>query len=370
MRTVWLVFILLALSCASALVIDSYSVESNSSQVTILDHITALFGPGVGTYSVSGLAYLHQDVDGCKLDSLISSDLDTVKDKIVMFPRGNCNFIDKVMNAQLAGAIGVVIGNNDAEHPDWLVFMTAGGAANGDTAAAVNVTIPTVMVSYNSFKQIVSLQQASGVVLSISLDSRGEVSKVSDGQDASDVFTAMIRVLIVAIAGYPSLLMCMVCGMYVRVLIQRCSDGRRRRNRIADFPTVKYDADKNQNKGDPEFIHNTNCVICWDEFIDGQRIRVLPCAHGFCANCIESWLSDRSDLCPICKRSVFLADEQYERSCCGFGPRRLRRTPSGGAAAGAASYSQVHVLADDEDNSRNFVIDEDVEMQRIESEDM
>lgn len=43
------------------------------------------------------------------------------------------------------------------------------------------------------------------------------------------------------------------------------------------------------------------CAICLSEFVDGERVRVLPnCGHGFHANCVEEWIVVRSS-CPTCR---------------------------------------------------------------------
>ncbi len=57
--------------------------------------------------------------------------------KIAILNRGNCTFVAKVEAAQQAGAIGVIIINNQAGAP-----ITMGGASN-------NITIPSIMISQN-----------------------------------------------------------------------------------------------------------------------------------------------------------------------------------------------------------------------------
>eukprot|EP00808_Paulinella_micropora_P025956 g36558.t1 len=51
-------------------------------------------------------------------------------------------------------------------------------------------------------------------------------------------------------------------------------------------------------------VHNDSCAICLDDFEPGLMIKVLPCLHGFHVDCIDPWLRNRSDLCPICKASI------------------------------------------------------------------
>jgi hypothetical protein len=53
---------------------------------------------------------------------------------------------------------------------------------------------------------------------------------------------------------------------------------------------------------------NDGCVICLEQFKDGERLRVLPCDHSFHVGCIDRWLSGShshfecfTSGCPTCK---------------------------------------------------------------------
>lgn len=51
-------------------------------------------------------------------------------------------------------------------------------------------------------------------------------------------------------------------------------------------------------------IPATECPICLGEFLDGEKVRVLPqCNHGFHVRCIDVWLASHSS-CPTCRRSL------------------------------------------------------------------
>uniref|UniRef100_A0A7N0TJQ9 RING-type E3 ubiquitin transferase n=1 Tax=Kalanchoe fedtschenkoi TaxID=63787 RepID=A0A7N0TJQ9_KALFE len=51
-------------------------------------------------------------------------------------------------------------------------------------------------------------------------------------------------------------------------------------------------------------IPATECPICLGEFVDGERVRVLPrCNHGFHVKCIDTWLAAHSS-CPTCRGSL------------------------------------------------------------------
>ncbi|CAN6325776.1 unnamed protein product [Urochloa humidicola] len=42
------------------------------------------------------------------------------------------------------------------------------------------------------------------------------------------------------------------------------------------------------------------CGVCLDDFADGDRLRAMPCSHGFHESCIVRWLGI-SRLCPLCR---------------------------------------------------------------------
>ena len=63
------------------------------------------------------------------------------------------------------------------------------------------------------------------------------------------------------------------------------------------------------------------CAICVDDFQEGDNMRVLPCNHHFHLKCIDEWLINHSDLCPLCKKQLPRGDEEGRG---GAGRRRGR----------------------------------------------
>jgi len=215
-----------------------------------------------------------------------------------------------------------VIGNLDEQNPNELVPMSI-----SSNRQSFQFTIPAVFVSTNAFKGLNVLMQ--GGELRVTLDSQGSSSVV--GSADTGIITNLIRMILFLAAGFPSLWMCWLSCFFVGNAFQHCLDKYRRRNRLGYIPIVKYDSVHCRDKDNPDFIHNTSCVICLDEFMDGQSVKVLPCSHGFCSNCIQSWLTDRSDLCPICKRSILGTPDlavQRRRCCCARWCIRRRRHPA------------------------------------------
>ncbi len=63
---------------------------------------------------------------------------------------------------------------------------------------------------------------------------------------------------------------------------------------VSELPETKID-DINKLDNDKK-----NCVICMEDFKNGDVTTNLPCLHMFHTNCIQSWLK-KQNTCPICK---------------------------------------------------------------------
>ncbi|GAX15634.1 E3 ubiquitin-protein ligase RNF13 [Fistulifera solaris] len=69
---------------------------------------------------------------------------------------------------------------------------------------------------------------------------------------------------------------------------------------------------RSNQKGLPDYAEDDDvCVICLEQFADGDRLRVLPCSHSFHVGCIDQWLSGSHSFddcfttgCPTCKKDA------------------------------------------------------------------
>ncbi|MEQ8703075.1 MAG: T9SS type A sorting domain-containing protein [Phaeodactylibacter sp.] len=80
---------------------------------------------------------------------------DDLSGTVALIDRGACGFTAKTLSAQAAGAIGVIICNNDQANPDSVIAL---GGSDGCLAM-----IPTVMLSYNDCQ---TLRMETGVSVS------------------------------------------------------------------------------------------------------------------------------------------------------------------------------------------------------------
>jgi extracellular elastinolytic metalloproteinase len=88
----------------------------------------AAFGPALTSTGKTGLLSLTAPADGCTAISTV------LTGKIAVLDRGTCSFVIKVKNAQLKGAIGVIVANNAGDS-----VMSMGGTD-------ATITIPSVFV--------------------------------------------------------------------------------------------------------------------------------------------------------------------------------------------------------------------------------
>ena len=142
---------------------------------------TAAFGPA--SFSISGNVVVVNDGTGTLSDGCTSPFVNAaaVSGKIAFIDRGTCGFAVKVKNAQLNGAVGVIVGNN------------AGGTTIANMGGAdATITIPSLLVSQNNGTAIKA--QVSPVSASLARGGNGSASSVSwlIGEDSA-AFGGAIR---------------------------------------------------------------------------------------------------------------------------------------------------------------------------------
>ncbi|XP_066388750.1 RING-H2 finger protein ATL1-like [Miscanthus floridulus] len=74
---------------------------------------------------------------------------------------------------------------------------------------------------------------------------------------------------------------------------------------IRMLPVVKF-TDAACDAGVAPRISVSECAVCLSEFVERERVRLLPnCSHAFHIDCIDTWLQD-SARCPFCRSDVTL----------------------------------------------------------------
>lgn len=77
-----------------------------------------------------------------------------------------------------------------------------------------------------------------------------------------------------------------------------------KRSTLRKIPVAIYEKSPTGIGNNNNNVISTDCIICLGEFIDGEKIRVLPkCKHGFHVRCVDVWLLSHSS-CPTCRQPV------------------------------------------------------------------
>lgn len=236
----------------------------------------ANFGGDIPESGIKVRAVRGSPEDGC-------SNLDTPPENatatrfVVIVARYNCTFEDKVRNAQKANYAAVIVhnvGSNDLEH------MSA--------SHAEDIVIPSVFIGESNGMYIIDsflYPQAFSLIIT------------------DDVPFNINNNLIIPFAIVVGLcFIIMICFMIIRCIRERRRMLRHRlpSSVLKKIPIVKF------AKG----MHYDTCAICLDDYIDNERLRVLPCHHAYHVKCIDPWLTKNRRVCPICKRKVFARGER------------------------------------------------------------
>lgn len=110
----------------------------------------AAFGPSVVEDITEDIA-LFIDQDGTSAGCSAAANAPQILGKIAILSRGDCTFVEKVLEAQYAGAVACIIVNNTGG------IINMGGASN-------EITIPTLMITQSAGEAIITALQNGTVV--------------------------------------------------------------------------------------------------------------------------------------------------------------------------------------------------------------
>lgn len=193
-------------------------------------------------------------------------------------PEKQCTFEEKVKTAMRANYSAAIVYNY---RNDQLIPM------GGNT----DDVIPSVFIGYSD---------AVGLMASYAYDSGNKeyVVRITDN-GSFDINAYLLPFAIVV--GICFLIM-------LAIMIFKCIQDRRRERRhrlpkssLKKIPTKKFVA------GDEE--HYETCCICLDDYVLGDKLRILPCGHAYHQKCIDPWLLKNKRVCPQCRKKVFASGE-------------------------------------------------------------
>jgi len=246
-------------------------------------------------FSMTGLSSPTSPPDCCHTDCApLAPNASALSNWIALVSRGNCSFLQKIINAQNAGAAAVMVYNNEG---DGIVRM----GASADTSLSVKV--PSVFVGASTGDEFKTkmVNHSSGLI---------EIKLLQCQMDPTAYERAMHET-----SKYVMLLGAIFMGFLAMLL------GSWLRQHFSDFRYVHGPA---PSPLAPAFVvsfpqrhgranEDKDCCICLDELGEGELIRMLPCGHEYHTPCIDRWLTTQQHQCPICKRDITQANAAAAR---------------------------------------------------------
>ncbi len=335
---------IIKLVLSSILILNiNYSVQLVNSLVvdlpccSIYPHADAMFGAELNDAGITGKLTVIDPKSGCT-NKFPTQNLNQ---SIALIPRGTCSFGEKVFYAQMSSASAVIVFNNDG---DDLIAMSA------EERFAENIIIPAAFVGESTGIQLLHfLEFNEEVIVTIN---KTDTKIGPSGLPALD--SQLTLMMFEAVC----LMWCLIFLCYVISCVRKCCKVNERQRAVNNLETKTFyrehdsessasDNDNdvsatngeeyqrmvddmyggdddaiNYNKQNSSFkkkkkagkkqlssVHASaydidNCVICLDDFNNGDKLTVLPCGHEFHKQCISPWLLSRSTLCPICKMAA------------------------------------------------------------------
>ncbi|EFN74498.1 RING finger protein 13 [Camponotus floridanus] len=272
----WIMFLILYATYSSADILVFSAMARHQIEEEFRD-MPAKFGGIIPSEGIKGMAVYANPANACQEIQGPPNNTDYHGNWIVLIRRYNCSFEVKVRNAQKAKYNAVIVHNVNSNELEPM-------SAKDNTG----ISIPAVFVG-----------DVTGLVIKENyLYDQSYFLLINDDLP----FNINTHLLL------PFAIVVGICFLIIVIfMIVRCIKDRRRQRRhrlpnssLKKIPIHKY------TKGDPY----ETCAICLDDYVEGEKLRVLPCAHAYHSKCIDPWLTKNRRVCPVCKRKVFAADEQ------------------------------------------------------------
>ncbi|XP_066581951.1 E3 ubiquitin-protein ligase RNF13-like [Prorops nasuta] len=273
---VWLMFLaFLILHCQADILVFSASARQQIEEE--FRDMPARFGGLIPTEGIKGMVVYADPPTACQPIQPPPNDTNHNGNWIALIARFDCSFEIKVRMAQQAGFDVAIVHNVNSNKLEPMF-------AN----VSLGIEIPSVFVS-----------EITGLIIKENyLYNRLYFVLINDDLP----FNINTHLLL------PFAIVVVICFLVMVIfMIVRCIKDRRRQCRhrlpnssLKKIPTHKY------TRGDPY----ETCAICLEDYIEGEKLRVLPCAHAYHTKCIDPWLTKNRRVCPVCKRKVFAANEQ------------------------------------------------------------
>ncbi|XP_046609834.1 E3 ubiquitin-protein ligase RNF13-like isoform X2 [Neodiprion virginianus] len=274
----WLAILTICVAYAGADILVFSTTAKH--QITEFRDAPARFGGLIPVEGIKGMVVYADPPTACNPIAEPPNIPNYVGKWIVLIARLNCTFEEKIRMAQAANYDAAIIHNIGSNEIEQMSAENPSG-----------IGIPSVFVG-----------EDTGVYLRSEYLYDQYFILINDDLP----FNINTRLLL------PFAIVVGICFLVMVIfMVIKCIKDRRRQRRhrlpnssLKKIPTHKY------TKGDPY----ETCAICLEDYAEGEKLRVLPCAHAYHTKCIDPWLTKNRRVCPVCKRKVFATDERVTDS--------------------------------------------------------
>lgn len=211
---------------------------------------------------------------------------------IALIPRGNCQFVTKVLNAKALNASAVVIFDNNSGQSVESLLMKCNGVGN----------IGAISISGKLGVRLAAELKNHDVYLRIEV---GE-THYNKEQAWKAGKTSVLFVLVSFI-----LLMCISLAWLVFYYVQRfryfyARDKKEKQLLNAAKKAISKLSSRICGANGVQEDAEESCAVCLEGYRNGETLRVLFCRHEFHKQCVDPWLLEHRT-CPICKTNILKA---------------------------------------------------------------
>ncbi|CAL1298670.1 unnamed protein product [Larinioides sclopetarius] len=234
------------------------------------------FAQPVGRYGIEGYVLSANPLDACsEISKPTNSSL--TEDWIVLIDGSYCDYRTKVMYAELAGYSAAVIYNYRVKDDE--VYSRHFDKIFNISAVAVRAS-SGIMIRENYLYTI---------------DKRYRMFIYPNYLSG---FTTFL-LLFVIVSG---IFILIVLSILIVKYVQHSHSYREARLSSQHLRQLQVST---YQKGGPY----ETCAICLEDYKMKDKLRILPCAHGYHVKCIDPWLTKSKRICPICKQKVVVGGD-------------------------------------------------------------
>eukprot|EP00096_Caligus_rogercresseyi_P005420 TRINITY_DN2082_c1_g1_i2.p1 TRINITY_DN2082_c1_g1~~TRINITY_DN2082_c1_g1_i2.p1 ORF type:complete len:419 (-),score=122.67 TRINITY_DN2082_c1_g1_i2:186-1442(-) len=246
--------------------------------IKVIRSVESSFGRSVPFGGLLGRILPGEPLDGCS--PLLPAPLRRPEEPhwfVLLERSSNCTFEDKVSAATDGNFSAAIIFNNK---DDRTFHMGGEGLA----------LVPSVLIG---------LHNGESLLRNFTFNISPNVTALICPDEPFDLNVYLLPFAIVI--GICFLLM-------LGIVVFKCVQDHRRNQRhrlpksaLKNLPIIKFDKESSP--------YDT-CCICLDDFLPGDKLRILPCDHAYHKSCIDPWLVKNRRICPQCRKKVFGSREE------------------------------------------------------------